>query len=95
MALAVQVEERNCLQAKIDFAARRCRYHAFSSHHHHLKAEKLQKQIDKVSKDVHAAVTDAVNKHKASQPHSSTNVQNPNASGKFFSPLNGQLLNQV
>jgi hypothetical protein len=81
------VEERNCLQAKIDLAARRCRYHTFSSHHHQLKVEKLKKQMMKVSKEVDAAVADAVNKHKASQPGQSTNVQNPNASGKFFPSL--------
>ncbi|KIM91348.1 hypothetical protein PILCRDRAFT_126844 [Piloderma croceum F 1598] len=81
IALAVQVEERNCLQVEINLAARRCRYHTFSSHHQQLKVERLKEQLNKVSKEVDAAIADAVNKHKTLHPGHSTNVQNPNASG--------------
>jgi hypothetical protein len=86
MDLAIQVEERNCVQLEINLAARRCRYHTFSAHHHRLTNEELQKKLEGVSKGLSASVTNAINKHKALHRHS-TNVQNPNAGGKFFFPL--------
>jgi hypothetical protein len=39
IALAMQVEERNCLQTELDLAARRSRYHTFTSHHHSLTVD--------------------------------------------------------
>jgi hypothetical protein len=87
IALAMQMEERNCIKAEIDLAARRSRHFTFSSHHQHLNAEKLQKKFEKVSKDASAAVANAVKKHNASHPRNNTNVQNPNPGGKFSFPL--------
>jgi hypothetical protein len=87
IALAMQVEERNCLQAEIDLASRRCRYNTFTSHHHGLTATNLQKKLEKVSQAVSVSIADAIKNHKASKLPHNTNVQNPNAGGKFFFPL--------
>lgn len=96
IALAMQVEERNCLQTELDLAARRSRYHTFTSHHHSLTVDKLQKKLDKVNQTVSAAVADAVKNHKAQQNPQGTDIQNPNTTGEFFfSVESGLLLNHV
>jgi hypothetical protein len=87
ISLAIQVEKRNCIQAEINLAKRRCRLNTFSAHHNGLSATTLEKKLDKHSKELSASVADAIKKHKASQPHNCTQVPHPNTGRKCISFL--------
>jgi len=77
MAIAQAMEERNCLQAEIDLASRRCRQHVYAAHSCALLADKLATRQDVVSKHVVTTVQAIVNKQSPPGVHSQK------ACGKF------------
>ena len=68
MAIACAIEERNCIQAEVDLAARRCRQHVFVAHHQALLAARLNSKLDVVGDEVTATVYSAIER-QSPQPH--------------------------
>lgn len=79
MALAYAVEERNCLQAEIDLASRRCRQHVFAAHGQALRAQKLASKFDSISKQVAVSVKEVVHKAQSDGEYLSSST-----GGKFI-----------
>ena len=77
MVIAQAIEERNCLQAEIDLASRRCRQHVYAAHGCALLADRLAVRQDAVSKHVVLTVESIVNKASPPGRHS------PKTPGKF------------
>jgi hypothetical protein len=67
MALACALEERNCVQAEVDLAARRFRQLVFAAHHQAILAGSLNTRLDAVQQQVAASVRDAIDRHTRSQ----------------------------
>ena len=62
MTIAHAMEERNCLQAEIDLASRRCRQYVYAAHSYALLADRLATRQEVVSNHVVTTVQAIVNK---------------------------------
>jgi hypothetical protein len=98
MALAFAIEERNCMQAELDLAARRCRQYIFAAHHQALIATRINTTLGSAAGKVHASIHSAIDQQTAMSPPRSTKFSPPSASsaskGKCILPSQLQLLMQ-
>jgi hypothetical protein len=62
MAIAFVVEERNCIQAEVDLASRRCRLLVFAAHNQALQATQLNSRLDTMGDAIAKTVEDVSNK---------------------------------
>lgn len=82
MDIARAVEERNCIQAEIDLASRRCRQHVFIAHSEALRAQKLSPKLDSATKHVMTSVQEIVS---ISQTDGIHDVSSPRTGSKSTS----------
>ncbi len=66
MAIAFALEERNCIQAEMDLAARRCRQLVFAANTQALRAQQLFDKLGVATSDVVQAI------QNVQTPHSDT-----------------------
>jgi hypothetical protein len=66
MAVACAVEERNCKQAEMELAARRCRQHILAARHQALLAARLNMNIGPLGDEIRVMVKSAVERERSS-----------------------------
>lgn len=81
MAIAYAVEERNCIQAEVDLASRRCRQLVFAAHNQALLADKLNAKLDTVEHNISLSVQDVLENPET--PYDGTHVRCLGTEGKF------------
>lgn len=71
MAIAYAVEERNCIQAEVDLASRRCRLLVFAAHNQALRAQHLNTKLETAGEHIAVSVQSALeeNPESSDPPH--------------------------
>jgi hypothetical protein len=83
MSIAYAVEERNCLQAEIDLASRRCRQLVFAAHNHALEAENLNAKRETVGLYIFRSMRDVIGEGAPRSDPARQSSPTPSSRGEF------------